>query len=372
MLGWHYRSRSESLISFSNAAFYQGRLLTVPEAALPPTGMSEIIVHEPAEGTGNVASLLDRPVSFHFLEKGIYEQRRNAAEADYIAHLVRGLLAGTSRPTIGIIAFSEAQQNEIEQALNRLAREDEAFHDRLEAEWEREDDGQFVGLLVKNLENIQGDERDVIVLSVCYGNGPNGKMLMNFGPINQNGGERRLNVAFSRAKKQMALVSSIRPAAITNDYNDGARALKNYLRYAEALSAGNEAAARRVLREINPAESARPAVRPHSIVVDQLAARLRKRGYEVDLDVGRSSFRCDLAVRSRGLGRYSLGILVDTESYYRNDDILERDLLRPRLLHKFEWATRRVLAKDWYENADAVLKGIEQQIAGTAPAPSTE
>ena len=137
-------------------------------------------------------------MSFHFLENGVYDQRRNAAEADYIAQLVRGLLSEDAGHSIGIIAFSEAQQTEIEQALKRLAREDDEFRDRLEAEWEREDDGQFVGLLVKNLENIQGDERDVIILSVCYGHGPTGKMLMNFGPINQNGGERRLNVAFSR------------------------------------------------------------------------------------------------------------------------------------------------------------------------------
>jgi len=100
-------------------------------------------------------------------------------------------------------------------------------------------DGQFVGLLVKNLENIQGDERDVIILSVFYGYGPNGKMLMNFGPINKSGGERRLNVAFSRAKHHMAVVSSIQFTDITNEYNDGANCLKNYLRYAEAVSVGN-------------------------------------------------------------------------------------------------------------------------------------
>jgi len=222
MLGWHYRSRSESLISFSNAAFYQGRLLTVPEVSLPPAEISAIAVTTPDEGFGNVASLLERPVSFHFLEKGVYEQRRNTAEADYIAQLVRGLLTEDAGASIGIIAFSEAQQGEIEEALQVLAREDEEFRGLLEAAWERELDGQFVGLLVKNLENIQGDERDIIILSVCYGHGPNGKMLMNFGPINQNGGERRLNVAFSRAKKHMALVTSIRHHAITNDYNDGA------------------------------------------------------------------------------------------------------------------------------------------------------
>src|SRR5205823_7098815 len=136
-----------------------------------------------------------------------------------------------------------AQQAEIEEALRQLAAREHAFRERLEAEFEREQDGQFAGLLVKNLENIQGDERDLVILSVCYGHGPNGKMLMNFGPINQTGGERRLNVAFSRARQHMVLVASIQHHDITNDYNDGARCLKNYLRYADALSRGDSAAA---------------------------------------------------------------------------------------------------------------------------------
>jgi superfamily I DNA and/or RNA helicase/very-short-patch-repair endonuclease len=363
MLGWHYRSRSESLISFSNAAFYQGRLLTVPEVALPPAQVSEIVVKTPDEGFANAERLLERPVSFHFLEKGIYDQRRNSAEADYIAYLVRGLLAQQSGISIGIVAFSEAQQGEIEQALQRLARTDDVFRGRLEAEWEREEDGQFVGLLVKNLENIQGDERDVIILSVCYGHAPNGKMLMNFGPINQNGGERRLNVAFSRAKKNMALVSSVRHHAITNDYNDGARALKNYLRYAEACSAGDTQSARRILWEINPAQSGAANMASANIVVTQLAARLRQRSYEVETNLGQSGFRCDLAVRVRDERSYRLGIIVDTDGYYQNPDILERDVLRPRLLRSFGWNVVLVLTKNWFEDSNAVMQLIEEQLA---------
>ena len=383
MLGWHYRSRSESLISFSNAAFYQGRLLTVPEVALPPVEMGEILVKSPDEGFANIDRLLERPVSFHFLEKGMYEQRRNTAEADYIAQLVRGLLASSDLPrpsggeggvrgslSIGIIAFSESQQGEIEQALLRLARADDDFRGRLDAEWEREEDGQFVGLLVKNLENIQGDERDVIILSVCYGYAPNGKMLMNFGPINQNGGERRLNVAFSRAKKHMALVSSIRHHAITNDYNDGARTLKNYLRYAEACSAGDAQLARRVLWETNPAESVVASTAPTNVVIVQLAAELRERGYEVETDVGQSGFRCDLAVRVRGGRSYRLGIMVDTDSYYQNANLLERDVLRPRLLRNFGWKVVLILTKNWFEDANAVMQAIEQRLA-TTPAVSS-
>jgi predicted DNA-binding WGR domain protein len=361
MLGWHYRSRSETLISFSNWAFYDGRLLTVPDHQLLASSTSGTNRSQPtAESFDAVDHLLGRPVSYHYLKDGVYNERQNRCEAEYIADLVRGLLQKRANLSIGVIAFSEAQQTEIEAAIARLARDDDDFRPLYEEELEREIDGQFVGLLVKNLENIQGDERDIVILSVCYGAGPNGRMLMNFGPINKSGGEKRLNVAFSRAKRHMAVVSSIQYSAITNDYNDGAACLKNYLRYAEALSSGDMIAAHRVLKSIarwgesvadqNP-ESADPICR-------QLADALRKRDYLVDLNVGQSHFRVDLVVRSKAANQQPLGILVDTVSKYEHSDALERDLLRPRLLRSFGWRLTGVLAKDWYLSRDQELQRI--------------
>ena len=354
MLGWHYRSRSESLISFSNWAFYDGRLLTVPEhrrvGERPATIATGPIHADPAD------LLLSRPVSFHSLP-GVYDKRRNRAEADYIAGLVAGLLKGRQQLSIGVIAFSEAQQDEIELALNRLAGEDEEFRRLLDEEWQREVDGQFVGLLVKNLENIQGDERDVIILSICYGRGPNGKMLMNFGPINKSGGEKRLNVAFSRAKQHMAVVSTIRFSEITNEYNEGANCLRNYLRYAEAMSAGDAAAAQRVLAGVTRWKEQLAHLHEDSddAVVEQLAAAVQEEGYIVDLGVGQSHFRVDLAVRRPEDGGYRLGILVDTALQYEHAEPLERDVMRPRLLRDFSWHVESVLAKDWYENGEQEL-----------------
>ncbi|HHH27322.1 MAG TPA: DUF4011 domain-containing protein, partial [Polyangiaceae bacterium] len=217
MLGWHYRSRSEALIRFSSHAFYDGKLLTVPDRALE-TRREPILVERAEQGDENAARVVDRPVSFHRVLEGVYAARRNGAEARYIAHLVRGLLGAEHRYSVGIVAFSEAQQAEIEGALEALARADAAFSASLEAEYERTEDGQVVGLFVKNLENVQGDERDVIILSICYGPDARGKMRMNFGPINKGGGEKRLNVVFSRAKRHMAVVSSIGYGAITNEY----------------------------------------------------------------------------------------------------------------------------------------------------------
>ncbi len=365
LLAWHYRSRYESLISFSNAAFYSGNLYTIPDRQRAVADRPELIITAADQGAANTEALLARSISFHFMESGLYEDRRNPNEAAYIAQMVRSILQRDTKLSIGLVAFSEAQQGELESALSRLAEEDAAFATQLENEYVREENDVFCGLFVKNLENVQGDERDIIIMSVCYGHDANGRMLMNFGPINQRGGEKRLNVIFSRAKHHMAIVSSIRHHDITNDYNDGANSLKNFLQYAEAVSKGDEATSRRVLENLNPLT--RKALAPLNrgdAVVEKLAAALRERGYAVDLNVGQSKFRCDLAVRSNSDGMYQLGILVDTDGHYANANLLDRYLMKPSILRAFGWRFALVLTKDWYHNPDDVLARIEKLLQG--------
>ena len=362
MLGWHYRSRSESLISFSNHAFYGGRLLTVPEERLPRGGSgdhSELLATTAADGATAATELLSRPVSFHFLEHGVYEKRRNTAEAEYIAELVREILSGEAAHSIGIVAFSEAQQEEISRAIRSLAEDDSDFAELLDAALEREEDGQFMGLLVKNLENIQGDERDIIILSVCYGPDPAGKIRMNFGPINMSGGEKRLNVAFSRAKHCMALVASMRSSAITNDYNDGANCLKTYLKYAEACSMGHASSVATVLQGLSGRTDQELFGDDRTeTLVDEIATELLAQGFRVDRNVGQSHFRCDLAICTDGDTTYRLGILTDSSAWYAQEDLLERELMKPQLLAAFGWNIMIVLARDWYHDRDLVLKKI--------------
>ncbi len=259
MLTWHYRSRSEALIQFSNAAFYDGRLATIPDRALNhvrarPLEYSIGERPDPRDVRESVDGLLDRSISYLRVLDGLYIQRTNPQEATWIAHLVREVLVRETGRTIGVVAFSEAQESEIERALERLSGEDPDFARRYEAELNREEDGQAIGLFVKNLENVQGDERDLIVMSVCYAAGPDGRMRMNFGPINNAGGEKRLNVIFSRSRHHMVVVSSIDHAAITNVYNDGANTLKNFLHYAESISNGDVAAAAGVLAGLRKRE----------------------------------------------------------------------------------------------------------------------
>jgi predicted DNA-binding WGR domain protein len=266
------------------------------------------------------------------------------------------------------VAFSEAQQTEIEEALSRLGDEDSDFAARLEAEFTREENDQFCGLFVKNLENVQGDERDIVILSICYGYDRNRRMLMNFGPINQRGGEKRLNVIFSRSKHHMAIVSSIRHHDITNEYNDGANSLRNFLHYAEAVSGGDDVVARRVLENLNPL--ARKALAPQvtsDAAIEDVAAVLRARGHQVDLHVGQSRFRCDLAIRGGAEGTYQLGILIDTDEHYANHNLVERYVTQPAVLRTFGWRVAFVLTKDWFQDRDAVLARLERELKGIAP-----
>jgi hypothetical protein len=359
MLGWHYRSRDEALIAFSNRVFYEGKLLTVP--SVTRTAKSHPIVAKSAkDGELGATALLERSISFHRMEASPYEQRCNTGEARYIAELLRGLLGTNGGKTIGVVAFSEAQQAEIEGAMRALAEEDSVFGARYEAEMEREEDGQHVGLFVKNLENVQGDERDIIIISVCYGPDPNGRMLMNFGPINKTGGEKRLNVIFSRAKHHLAVVSSIRWTAITNEYNDGANCLRNYLRYAEAMSTGETAEATLALQAYGKREASVEGRGAQSLE-ERLARALRERGYEVDVGVGTSQFRCNLGVRTRGEDRYRVGILIDDVGHQNRavDELLHA---QPAVLRSFGWSTLTVLHKDWYTDPALVLQRIETAI----------
>jgi hypothetical protein len=358
LLAWHYRSRYESLISFSNAAFYGGGLYTIPDRQLAVADRGELLLETPDEASALVPEILARPVSYVRCGNAIYEDRRNSTEAAVVARLVRGLLVSGSKLSIGVAAFSEAQQGEIESALDALAAQDPDFAARLEAEYVREEDDQFCGLFVKNLENVQGDERDIILMSVCYGPDPAGKMRMNFGPINQRGGEKRLNVIFSRARQHMVLVSGIRHHQITNDYNDGARALKNFLHYAECLSRGDGAMARQVLEGLNPLERKPPARESDAgLLAGQIAAALAGRGWQVATGAGQSRFRCDVAVRAPGADRHQLAVLIEGS---RGTDVLERFHTRPGILRAFGWQVLLVTPKDWWHEPAAVLERIER------------
>ena len=359
LLGWHYRSRSEELIAFSNAVFYAGKLITIPSVKRR-RGAEPIIAAAATEGAERWRDAVERSVSFHHTPFGRFAQRRNVDEAAYVAEMVRALLAAKSGKSLGVVAFSEAQAAEIERALERLAKSDAKFRRAYEAELEREIDGAFAGLFIKNLENVQGDERDLIIVSVGYAPDKTGKLRLNFGPVNREGGERRLNVLFTRAREHLALVSSIRAGDLGAVANDGALCLKSYLAYAEAVSRGDGRMAARVLasagREIGAAE------KRASALAGPIAAALRERGFVAETALGQSRFTVDVAARREEDPDWTVAILVDGPAHYEVADPLERYALRPRALEGFGWRTLTVLSVDWRRDRQAVIERIAKAL----------
>lgn len=330
-------------------------------------------------------------ISFHFQEDGIYHKRQNKVEAEYIAQMVRGLLQHDPTQSIGIVAFSMQQQDNIEQALTTLASQDSDFDKCLNAAYELEEDEQYLGLFVKNLENVQGDERDIIIISVCYGYNEKGKMLMNFGPINRKGGEKRLNVIFSRAKKHMAIVSSIKYHDIKNEYNEGANYLRRFLQYAELVSSKQADSAQDVLTSIRNSHNDnsnkdgtthnkdKSESHNQDVVIEQLCAYIHGLGYQTKVNVGLSDFKVAIAVKPTSVkanvnqqdkqnqpepDKYILGILLDAKASYTQADILDQYVLRPNLLRVFGWNVLNIYKKDWLEKPELVKEQLQKQLMG--------
>lgn len=316
-LKWHYRSRFESLIAFSNRHFYDGELVTFPSVCAdgPETG-----------------------VDFDFVG-GTFDRatKTNEREADRVVELVFEHIEKHPTRSLGVVAFSISQQNLIERRLaSRRRREPDKeyfFHsDRAEP------------FFVKNLETVQGDERDTIIFSVAYAPDRDGRLLLNFGPINREGGERRLNVAVTRAKHNVKLVASMHGSDIdlSRTQSVGARLLKEYLTYAEEGAAAWESANAPSVwgaRDLDPAL--------------EIAEFLEKNGFEVDVAVGASSAKIDLAVKRPGQSDYFLAVECDGGAYRHARNTRDRDRLRQSVLEGMGWQYYRIWTADWFRNRHA-------------------
>ena len=310
-LSWHYRSRHESLISFSNHYYYGDRLCTFPAAKTTPR----------------------LGVAWHFVENGVYDakaSRTNRAEAEALVDYVFSRLADPTqkRRSAGVVTFSMAQKNLIEDIFEERRAANPKFEDYFA------DDGEEP-FFVKNLENVQGDERDVILFSVGYAKGPDGKFLMNFGPLNRSGGERRLNVAVTRAKEQVVVFASCRGAEIDLNRTQavGAAHLRAFLEYAERGGVAAAADAAELRRDM---------------FADEVAAFLSAHGYAVERDVGCSLFRVDVGVKdpARKDG-YLAAIECDGDTYASALTARDRDELRSSVLRSLGWNTVHVWSADW-------------------------
>lgn len=329
---WHYRSRDERLIAFSNRYIYGSAPLITFPGNLKETDMGVEYVHVP---------------------DGVYSKGANVREAEACVRLVREHFDRHPNRSLGVIALGERQEAAIEEALYAFREENPAYE-----QFFRED--APTPFFIKNLESVQGDERDTILLSIGYARDPEGKFSMNFGPINWEGGHRRLNVAVTRAKYNVKLIGSILPTEIDEDRvkHEGVKLLRRYIEYAM----GNESFT---------AVSDEAAVTPDSFAT-LVAETIRAAGYTVVRNLGTSAFRLDIAVCDPQGDGYLCAVLTDGEGYARAKTVRDRDHLRVSVLENaMGFPVYRVFSTEWMcrptATADRLLAYLRALVEKTAP-----
>ena len=322
-LKWHYRSQHESLIAFSNLKYYNGHLLTFPT---PNDLVSEVRIVHP---------------------EGYYDRKSgcNKAEAEAIvAEIIRRYRDPKLRKdSIGVITFNIKQQTYIEDMLEKTIKLS-GNEDLLEFNITK-------NVFIKNLENVQGDEADVILFSIGYAPDKDGKLTMNFGPLNREGGWRRLNVAVSRSRKSMIIYSVLKPEQIRNDVTaQGVRNLKEFLAYAENR--------RTLAAERNLASGEKV-----DYLVQEIATAIEDLGYKVQCNIGNSEFKMDIGVvNPYNDAVYLLGILLDSENCKEAATAKDRFVLQPSILGGLGWKLVRLWILDWLDDADKVKMALKMAI----------
>jgi very-short-patch-repair endonuclease len=325
-LRWHYRSQHDSLIAFSNKEFYEGDLIVFPSPG--PAG----------DGQGVSLEKID----------GLYRGRRNVPEATAVCRAaVEHMLRRPDR-SLGIVTLNIVQKDLIQEEMDRLSSTNGAV-EAYQSRWRQNNRERF---FVKNLENVQGDERDTIFVSTVFGpSEPGGPVRQNFGPINKPGGHRRLNVLFTRAKHELRLFTSMTPDQIGAGPQTprGARVLRNYLTFAATgrLEAGEETG-----RE------------PDSDFEMFVADRLRAAGYDCAYQVGVSGFLLDIAVRDPSQPDvFICGVECDGANYHSTKSARDRDILRQKILEGFGWNIYRIWSTDWFRDPNGQTAKLVEHLA---------
>lgn len=333
-LNWHYRSRHESLIAFSNKRYYKDGLNTFPASVN-------------SERLG---------VKLHIVADGVYDASSTRTNRHEAAALVDWLFSEAIRDdshrSFGVVTFSMAQKNLIEDLIEKRRAE----HPEVDAFFDESKEDAF---FVKNLENVQGDERDVIVFSICYAPDLNGHFAMNFGPLNRQGGERRLNVAVTRAREQVVVFSSIHGSQIDLQRSNavGVKHLREFLEYAEN----------------NGQMSSSDSNRLDAGVMAEVAELLSKHGYSCKAQVGASNRKIDLAVyrgADEGNACGLLGILGDGPEYGSDLTVRDRDSLRVQVLQSLGWNIFRLWSIDWRLNRERTEKRLLETLEMLKKAPN--
>lgn len=338
-LKWHYRSKHESLIAFSNHHFYDGKLIVFPS---------------PYPKTNRLG------LCYHHIADGVYQNRQNIPEAMRVVDAVVDHMQTRSEDSLGVVTLNITQRDLIEELLEKRLRSFEKGEE-YKRRWELEGWPFFI----KNLENVQGDERDVIFVATTFGKPPGTHVVrQNFGPISRPNGWRRLNVLFTRARKSAHVFSSMQYEDIMLDGKtpDGTRALRNYLEYA---ARGNLVGA-----NITPRE-------PDTDFEVAVADALRTRGFEVQPQLGVAGYFIDIAVRNPVRpGQFLAAIECDGASYHSGSSVRDRDRIRQEILEGLGWRGKiwRIWSPDWFRNpkreTDRLLQFLEHLQSEAAEEPS--
>jgi very-short-patch-repair endonuclease len=323
---WHYRSKHPSLIAFSNKEFYDNRLMVFPSP------------HFSGEALG---------IYFRHLADGVFVDQVNPAEATAVAERVRHLLLRNPSLSIGVATMNAKQRLLIERIVETFAKKDNDFAAALELNSLNDE-----ALFIKNLENVQGDEREVMIISCTYGrSSPGGRVMQRFGPINSAEGGRRLNVLFTRSRTRMEIFSSLQSSdvIISEKSSSGVIALRGMLRYAET----------------GVIELATPSGRePDSDFEVAVAQLLQRRGYEVDCQIGVAGFFIDLAVKHPNKpGEYILGVECDGAAYHSSKSARDRDRIRQDVLEGMGWTISRIWSTDWFQDPERAIKPVLEVLA---------
>ena len=336
-LTYHYRSKYAELIDFSNAAFYENKLQIAPD---------------------NEKNFSEPPIE-RIKVKGSWQNRHNHEEAVAVVRLVKNIFnRREENESIGIVTFNMEQKEYIEDMLDLEADKSQLFRRQLFQERNRVVDGENISLFVKNLENVQGEERDIIIFSVGYARNDYDRVVAQFGSLSMEGGENRLNVAVTRAKKKVYVVTSIEPEELDKNEttkNAGPKLLKKYLAYARAVSNGDTAEVKDILATMHRTKDVIDPIGAYEL---QIKEQLEKLGYEVDINLGNTDYKLSLGIYDRELGRYVLGVECDYRAFHSSPSVLERDVYRFKFLESKGWAIVRVWSRDWWLSRTKVLNDL--------------
>lgn len=352
LLEWHYRSKAEALIAFSNRAFYGGRLIAVPNPQLLTDGNA---------------------VEFVQLKDAYFTQKYgNRVEAQAVVQRVKALLEENDSRSVGVMAFGQGQMKTIESVLDEEMDADPSFKRLIEKAINQKDGEADIGFFIKNLENVQGDERDVIVVSVGYApSRPGKKLYKNFGPLSKTGGGRRLNVAVTRAKEKIVVFSSFSPDEIATDEeafakNPDASYFGRYLKYARAVSENNLDEVQAILDSF-PMGGAATSRKPTRFNLD-VKRRLEERGYKVSTEIGTCGYFIDLGVHHPVDERkYALGIECDGATFHSTQYARDRDKIREELLCSRGWKIERIGSIEWSKDWTGEVERIEKRLQEILP-----